>query len=344
MTISAKEFARQIGLSTVTISRALNDDHRVNPETRQRVHKLAGKLGYQPNPMARALRKRHVPNIGLTVVGFSYEQTDLMLCTFGTFVQRLVVELAERGYNLVLGTMVDASSPESATTSLPRIVEERHVTRLILLNHMWPNVAHELIRRNIRSVVVNGPGCGLPVVQRDEPGAVTTMVDHLVGLGHRRIAFMGLSWVGKGFRDRIMPEAYVTSMAKHNLPPMPGWDQHHTPEQTVNHLFALKQPPTAIVAYDDFRAAELTRQLMKRGIAVPEQISVTAMLSHGPCATGVQRITCISTPQSEMAAATVRLLMDEPGTQVDAADTDAYARVIPGDLIRGETDGEPTAS
>ncbi len=333
--VSISEIAARAGVSTGTVSMALNADPKVRPETREKIQKVARELGYRPNASARALKKSLSEYIGLIPAGIDLTSSVVYLREYAPLVDRLVHVLESRGCHLVVGPPVGMRGAEGEAL-LPRIVEQSHVARAIFLSHMWPKLADELRQYRIPCVVIDGPSFGLPAVQRDEAAAVEMLVDHLADMGHRRIAFVNHAPPGprSRYRDELWPMGYFRAITRHQLVPVPGWDLFEEPEAGLARLLSLPEPPTALIAYDDPSADQLIRLLNQRGLSVPENISVTAVSDLGEVSSPV--ITRVVLSHKAMADLAVEKLMAEKvGPEIMHE-----ASKLPGRLIVGQTTGE----
>ena len=183
-----RDIAREAGVSQSTVSRVLNDAPTRVPiaaETRERVTVAARRLGYRPNPLARGLRGASTMLIGAVV-------RDITDPFFAGAIEALSVEARARGYNVVLG---HAHSRADEALALTAVLETRHCDAIVLLGDVQdqPRLLGDLRTRWSRS-----SPCGraptpsaCPTIDVDNRAGVRAAVDHVAGLGHERIAFVG---------------------------------------------------------------------------------------------------------------------------------------------------------
>ena len=188
-----RDIAAQAGVSQSTVSRVLNDAPTrvpIAPETRERVIEAARDLGYRPNPLARALRGAPTNLMGAVVRDFSDP-------FFANAIERLAVEAMANGYNVVLG---HAHGRLDEAIPLSEVLETRQTDAIILLGDMQdqPRLLADLRASHV-PVVALWQGAGpreFPTMDVDDRAGVITGLDHLVKLGHRRIAFVSAELPG----------------------------------------------------------------------------------------------------------------------------------------------------
>ena len=317
MASNLKEFASRAGVSVVTASRALNDDRRVKPDTRQRLKALAHQIGYRPNAAARALSKSRNNNVGLMIATGGPASghgmaSGTVLRDYSDFVPLLCEELETAGLNLMLAMLSEIVVPGGVDPRLPMMFEESHVSSLVVLNFVSVQLGDLVRQMDLFTIAVDGPSAGTPSIQRDECAAAEGAAEHLVQLGHKRIAYWGYDLITTPVvRHDMFPQGYLKAMARHRLLPVPGWDQCVGGEEVVDFYLGLPEPPTAVIAFDDERAGGLVCRLMSRGLSVPGDVSVIGLRGLGYASTFFPKITVIGTPFDQMAGQTLRWLSDE---------------------------------
>lgn len=177
-----KDIAEKAGVSVATVSRALSDSALVTAETRQRIHDLARELNYRPNVSARNLRTRKSMAVLLVV-------RDVGNPFYLDILKGVEATAREAGYAVLMGNTENDPLREIEYFNMLR---DGHADGMILMtgklppaggnraggwNHLPVVVALEMIE-----------GSGLPHVQVDNVGAARAAVEHLISLGHRRIA------------------------------------------------------------------------------------------------------------------------------------------------------------
>ncbi len=182
-----RDIAAAANVSQSTVSRVLNNAPTRVPiaeETRERVTLAARKLGYRPNPLARGLRGAPTMLLGAVV-------RDITDPFFAGAIEALSIEAMARGYNVVLG---HAQGRTDQALALTAVLETRHCDAIVLLGDMQdqPRLLADL-RTSLVPVVALWQGSSLlevPTVDVDNVAGVRDGLEHLVELGHRRIAFV----------------------------------------------------------------------------------------------------------------------------------------------------------
>jgi DNA-binding LacI/PurR family transcriptional regulator len=239
-----KDVAREAGVSHMTVSRVVNGDPGVAPETATRVEQAIRRLGYQRNEMARHLRTKGqaTRSIGLVV--------DDVANTFWSALTRAVEDEAlRRGYLVLVGSTNDDRRREQAVVSA---FCARRVDGLVVVPVAG---SQQFLRTQMamgtRVVCVDRPGDGLEVdtVVVDNRGATRAAVRHLVDHGHRRIGFVG-------DRDDIWTAqerhaGYLDALAGAGIPADAGLVRRGVRTSAraaavVAELLARPDPPTAL--------------------------------------------------------------------------------------------------
>jgi len=178
-----RDIATAAGVSKDTVSRALNDRPGVKDELRKRILLISRQLGYRPNPLVRAFQQRASRLIGVCA------PLGVAMIPFGELLSGISRTLAQCGYDPLLAMMPPADA--SATPSVPRAIHERYVDALIVVDRLTPAIRAEVQYHQLPCVVVMAdPGFDPDArLVTENPSASTGLaVEHLAGLGHRRIA------------------------------------------------------------------------------------------------------------------------------------------------------------
>lgn len=326
MPVTLKDVAQEAGVSIATASLALNGDQRVNVHTRNRVREIAQQLGYVLNVRGRALRSQRTKVIGLVV--------DVISSSFYFEIIKAVKARVEAdGYTVILGSY-EYSSPQQSLDELKRYVD---VFRGGLVDGaiFAPGIRYntdesELIAdlaENFVPVVFIDLGtqqyANIPVMKPDMQMAGKIATEHLISLGHHRIAFAGVSG-----EDREL--GYLRTMEEHQIPVVDsfvvsgyGYDAINTFEgglKAGNQIAGLSELPTALVCFSDEVAMGAIQSLASRGIHVPEGISVVGIDDIDLAAFYNPPLTTVGIQKEEMA--------------VDAAHT--LLRMIEGEKVPAE--------
>jgi DNA-binding LacI/PurR family transcriptional regulator len=327
-------------VSQSTVSRVLNDTPTSVPiavETRERVREVAKRLGYRPNPLARGLRGARTMLLGVIV----REITDPF---FSMAIESLSTEALARGYNVVLGS---AHSKVDEAIALKAVLETRHCDAIVLLGDMRdePRFLDDL-RASRTPVIALWYGTeleGVPTVNTDNRAGMVAGLDHLIGFGHRRIAFIG----GRPLGDiRERRTAYLDHLREREIPVPEEYVQNVTNEPAggdaaLRTLMSLATPPTAVVCSSDHLATGVLHAAADLGLDVPGELSVIGFDDIPMASYTVPSLTTVHMPVAEMTAIAARLAMDEAETS-DEGGAHTYV-VIPNLVVRTSTGEAPRA-
>jgi DNA-binding LacI/PurR family transcriptional regulator len=304
-----RDIAAQAGVSQSTVSRVLNDVTTrvpITDETRERVLAAARELGYRPNPLARGLRGAPTMLLGAVV-------RDITDPFFAGAIEALTTEARSRGYNVVLG---HAHGRADEAIALTTVLETRHCDAIVLLGDMQnqPRLLKDL-RDSIVPVVALWQGSNLldvPAVDVDNRAGVRAAVEHLVDLGHERIAFVSARLLGD-IRER--EAAYIEAMTDHFGRVPDGYIRQvgNTPtggETAAGQLLDLETPPTAIVTSTDTLAIGVLHEAHSRGRAVPRDLSVVGFDDILFASHTIPALTTLRMPTVEIVREGVQLAVD----------------------------------
>ena len=268
------DIARELGVSAMTVSRALNSHPAVRDETRRRILEKAAELNYRPNRWARTLVTNRTNIIGLVV-------PDISHTFYGEITRGIQEVIEEQGYNLLLCNT--GRDPQTEIREVDALLGSR-VEGLIVASEQ-PEESVEYFARIVRQ--------GIPLVSIDrffpklkcsrfttddhEAGRLAT--EHLIRLGHRKIAHV------RGLRTsaaRLRLEGYLEALRSRGIRQDPSWvisGDFRVDEscQAAKFLMGLRNRPTAIVTGNDTSAFGVIRGCREVGLSVPEDVSVAGM-------------------------------------------------------------------
>jgi DNA-binding LacI/PurR family transcriptional regulator len=290
--VTIVDVARAAGLSVSSVSVALRGEPGVSELTRDHVLRTANQLGYQPDQRARVLREQRSRLIGVT---FAVDRT------FDTaVVDNLYRAVADTGYDLVLSATTGTRPPADAVASLLR---DRCPT-LVLIS---PEISSDqLVELSGRATVVT-IGSDLRVddvdsVRSEDRRGITDAVDHLIGLGHRSIAYVD---GGSAVMSPVRREGYLAAMAGHGLSPrarvLTGSPTEEAGVEAARRLLEEDALPTAVLTHNDQIAFGLLITLRQHGIAVPGEVSVVGYDDTRLAMLSTIRLTSVSQDAAQLA-------------------------------------------
>lgn len=268
-----RDVAEAAGVHTATASRALNPETRrlVNAETAKRVLRIAESLGYQPNPIARSLKTAKSRTIGVVV-------PDLTNPLFPPIVRGIDDVLGPAGYSVLL---VNTDNDPEREESLVRSLRSRHVEGLIVatarLHHPLLERLHE---EKVQMVMVNrrAEGVDAPSITADDAAGMRLAVQHLAGLGHRRIAHLaGPQSTSTGVVRLSAFQQACRELGLESDPDLVMTCDYWSEDEGARALRTMLDKgsgPTAIVAGNDLIALGCYDVFRERDISCPEDVSV----------------------------------------------------------------------
>lgn len=333
MSMTLKELGRLAGVHPSTVARVLNGDpqQRVSEEVRTRILALAHKYGYQPNHLARSLRTKRSFVIGTAI-------PDIANPFFAILFRGIEDTLAASEYNVILANTDDDPAREQRGIAMLR---QRQVDGLIIATARREDPTIEaLAATGFPFVLVNRHTDPLPanaVVPDDYAGAAAA-IEHLVALGHRRIAHIaGSDEMSTGHTRR---RGYLDTIQRHHLPADPdlvvsGSFREPGGYEAMRRLFALPQPPTAVFAVNDLAAVGAMRAIEDAGLRVPRDISIIGFNDLSTAIGAMRALTTVRLPLHDMGtAAAERLLAQITGQMVAPEPV-----VIPVELVVRQSTG-----
>ncbi len=305
---SIKDVARTVGVSTATVSRALRGLPRVSDATRRRVLQAAAELDYVASPTAASLASGQTRAVGV-VVPF------VTRWFYASVVQGAEELLREAGYDLLLYNL--GGDPEARLRVFETHLLRKRVDAVLVLSLTPTEREVEVISKLGRPVAVVGSAPpGWASVRIDDIATANLAMDHLVGLGHCRIAYIGGALDdGLDFAaplDRL--SGYRSAMAAAGLPVLKGWETLggftiHGGYSAMRALLKHKSPPTAVFAASDEMAMGALYAVRAANLRVPQDISVIGIDDHEMAA--FLDLTTVAQPVHEQGRLAAELLLDE---------------------------------
>lgn len=317
MSLTLKELGQLAGVHPSTVARVLNDDphQRVSDEVRKRIVSLARQHGYQPNHVARSLRTKRSNVIGTII-------PDISNPFFALLFRGIEDALADRGYSAILANTDDEPAREARSSA---VLRGRQVDGLILATALRDDPAvQELLEMEFPFVLINRHTDPIPanaVVPDDYAGAAAA-VEHLIALGHRRIAHIaGADEISTGHWRR---RGYQDALRRHDLPVDPallvqGSFREPGGYEATWRLLASAEPPTAVFAVNDLAAGGAMRAVKEAGLRVPNDVSIVGFNDLSTAIPTSPSLTTMRLPLRAMgAAAAERLLGQLLGQEVSS--------------------------
>jgi LacI family transcriptional regulator len=272
--VRLKDIAERAGVSIMTVSKVLRDAPDISASTKTRVRSLATEMGYVPHAMAAGLRTRATRLLGLVIPG-----------VINPVYSRLIMALEDRAFDLGFDLFLSHTleKPEREEFALRRLLARRVEGLFVIpvprLGDI-PRIYTDLERLKVPTVVL-GPSpefCnGFARVATDELGASRDLTMHLIGLGHRRIAFLSGHTVSPSAQARLDGHRRALRDAGIDSDDRLIFQAGTTIEdgfQAGLELVRESLGVTAIQAVNDLVAIGAVNALVSQGVRVPEDVSV----------------------------------------------------------------------
>jgi len=302
--------------------------------------RAVNRLGYAPNSIAKNLRRETTAKLLVTV-------PDLSNPFFALILQGIEDAALRKGYSVLVG---DTQHDEKREERYALMLRQKEADGLIFLGHRLPQAAADLIRAYGRQLapIVNGcefnPRLGVPSVHIDNEKAAYEAMDHLYGLGHRRIGVITGPLVSPLSRDRL---AGVSARAKEegasrDFVVMHGDFSIESGAVAAERLLGSANRPTAIFCFNDEMAMGALKVARRLRVSVPEQLSLVGFDNIRFAEYLAPPLTTISQPMRRIGEGCVHLLLGILNRDHDAADT-PRSMTLPHQLIvRESTAPAPT--
>jgi LacI family transcriptional regulator len=342
--VTIRDVAERSGFSSATVSIVLNNAPlaRYIPDTTKgRIQRAAAQLGYRPNLFARSLRSRRSHTVGVMV----FDMTD----PYCTLVLRGIENCLYQSSFLPI--LTDVHNERSRFERYLEMLLDRRIEGLIVLaNWLFVdiNILADLEKNNIPTAIVGMElkNDNISSVMVDNQLGAQVALEHLVSLGHRKIAFIRgphqLSdtqprWRGvcalARERGLKLDHKLIVDLPESRDPFSSFEDGYKLTEELLHR----RHPFTALMAFDDMTAFGAIRALAKAGISVPGQCSVIGFDDVAPAAFYHPALTTIRQPMEGMGAAAATMVVEAINAALEKKPARAVHRKAAPELIVRES-------
>lgn len=294
MAVTIRDVAHASGVHVSTVSRTFSAPHMVNAETRTRVLSVAERLGYRPNRAARSLTTGRTGNLGLIVA-------DLANPFFPPLIKAAQATARGQDYHLfVADTDEDPAEEQDLVMAF-----SKQVDGIVLCSPRLSNKALGKLAETIPFVLVNRRLRGVPTVVMDVASGARAAMDHLAGLGHRRVALAAGpagSWTSGEMRRAVTDTPGLETLV---IGP-------NAPTEEGGLAVAAQVAAagvTGVLAYNDLVAIGLIAGLEERGVSVPGDVSVIGIDDSITGRMHRPKLTTVAMPTADAGRLAVDLLI-----------------------------------
>lgn len=307
--VTIRDVARAAGVSSTTVSNVLNGrTNAMAAETLQRIREAIAALNYRPSNAARGMVTNRTATIGLVI-------TEIETPLFLQALPHIEPIARSAGYNVLLSV---ARSPQDEWQALDLLLEKQVDGVIFLTTSEYLDDGHllELQRAELPVVLVNRGNThpSFDQINWDNAGGVVAAVEHLIRLGHRRIAHLLGPVRRRSTAERL--EGYRRALEQHGVEycedyirpgdytaPQEAW------RQSALELLNLSPRPTALVASDDIVAATVMKTVQVAGLRVPQDIAVVGVDGQPFCTYLNPSLTTVQLPVMESGKRAVEMLL-----------------------------------
>lgn len=319
------DVAREAGTSVSTASRAMNRSPVISPEIADHVRAVAGRLGYRADRTAQEFKTGRVRTVGVTV-------PDLANPVFPEVLKGLGAAARAAGHRLLIGESCEDPAEEL------RLTEELadHSGALVLCSsRLSTSALDKVLGLPVPIVSINRVVKNAGVVSIDFAAGSRQLLEHLGGLGHRRIAYVGgppASWSHRQRTRALRPLASARGIELVELPG--GWSGDHG---YAAGSAVLAAEVTAVITFNDLVAIGLLSWLHDRGVEVPESLSLASYDDIPIAAHTRPPLTALRNQRATLG----RLAWEQLMAQFDGADPSEPILVPTSLVVRSSTASPP---
>lgn len=338
MRVTIRDVATKAGVSPMTVSRVINDRPRVSDDTRRRVQGAIAELGYVPNRLARGLIRRSTHAFGVIVPDVGNP--------FFTLVVRGAEEAAWRaGYHVILcNTQADLERERGYVEDMLAFQVDGLLIAAVS-DRSHPHLKM-LTRNGVPFVLVDRSVAGFDtdLVQGDSVGGARQLIEHLIGLGHRRIGMITATSEISTSRDRV--RGYREALEAAGIEFLPELvvetstvDPRLACQATLDMLDHV-EPPTALFAVNNIVVIGVAEAVRSRSLAIPRDIALVCFDDIDYASRFHPFLTAMVQPAETFGTVATQLLLDRLAGRVHER---RRLVVLPSDLIVRESCGAQLA-
>lgn len=336
--ITIYDIAKEAGVSPATVSRVLTKNAKVRPEKREKVEALIAKYNFKPNVLAKGLADTRTRTIGVLAA-------DIRNPYYAALFVACEQAARDAGYTVVLYNSLGKTENE---VELLGKLQEQRVDAIIQLggrvDDLVSSIEYVELINDVMSaipVIVTGKldGTRCHAVRIDSMKAMELLMEHLLELGHRKIALLG------GRQDVLATfekhQMYKQILRENMIAYDPelvsgeGGYEFETGYKLMNEMLKRRTDMTAVIAVNDFTAMGVIKSLNEHNIHIPEDMSVVSYDNTYMCEMSIPRLTSIDYNYGEYG----RKLIDTSIAMIEGRKTDTLRMVTPGLVVR-ESSGQ----
>jgi LacI family transcriptional regulator len=299
--IKMSDIARELNVSTVTVSKALNDKEGVSDKLREQIKQQAGKMNYVYNSLPRSMLKGRNFNIGI-LIGVKYLGESSF---YWIFFQKLLAILKEKKY---LGILEIVTAEDEECRLVPAFMQANKVDGVIVLGQL-PDGYLQMVTESATCVFLDfySEIGKCDCIASNNFLASYKLTKLLIDRGHRKIAFIGTTSATTSILDRYM--GFCKAMLESGLPHSGAIEDRDSRGYTFPEYALDPGKYTAYVCNNDYLAGSVIRQLGRIGLRVPKDISIVGFDNAWNSVTGGINVTSVEFNVGRMCEAAVESIL-----------------------------------
>ncbi len=307
--VRLKDIAQLTGVSVMTVSKALRDEPDVSAATKAKIKKLAHDMGYVPDSSAQGLRTKTTKLFGLVIP-----------TTTNPIYARMVYAIEERAFELGYDVLIahTLNKPEREDVVLRRLLSRRVDGLFITPVYRYEaeaRIYQEIFNRKVPTVLLGSPApfCkNFLAIETEELVASYNATKHLIGLGHKKIAYLTGPPAAPWAHERF--EGYRRALREANLQPddklvFQAGSTIEDGTKAALQMLNESAHPTAIMAVSDMVAIGCAETLLQQGIKIPEDISIVGFGNVLAAEYFRVPLTTVRQPKHRLGTAAVEIMM-----------------------------------
>jgi LacI family transcriptional regulator len=339
--VTLTDIATRSGVAAMTVSRVVNGNGYVSEDTRKRVLAAVEEMKYRPNGLARSLKRQRTNTIGLVLGDLSNP--------YSTELANAVREsLTFKGFGLFI--CISEHSADEDITAFESLVDHNIDGLIVATRSNEEGNAHlESIADTQLPIVVVGRDFRHKFVDQVSADNFTggfEATQHLIDLGHRRIAFLGATYEDRNSLKRL--QGYIKALELHGIEVderlitgrkettsnVPGYSTEKIGYEGMRRLLSLPNRPTAIFARNDFTAFGAMSAIKEAGLTIPKDIAVVGFDDTPLAVHMTPRLTTVRQPMRLQGQLAAKMLLNRI---LDNPDAEREARMLDCELIVRES-------
>lgn len=304
--ITMKDIADKLGVSSVTVSKALNDKEGVSDSLKLKIKKVASEMGYRFNSAAKSIKDGLSYNIGVMI---PQRFTGLRESFYLQVYQQIAIQLDHYGYFGILNIL---SSEDEEQLNFPRVYSENKVDGIIILGQVSKKYIETVQNMELPKLFLDfyDEHAAIDSIVTDNFYGAYEITNYLIQCGHREIAYVGNIYSTSSIQDRFL--GYYKSLLEHGM----TFNERLLLNDRDEHgayidIELPEQMPTAFVCNCDQVAYILGERLNSMGYRVPDDCSIVGFDNDVYATLANPPLTTVEVDIEQMARSAVKTIMDK---------------------------------